>query len=199
MKLLLSFFITLITFFCFSQEEAKEDLLVNTKRNTLYLELGGSGALYSVNYDRILKNKKRGMTSFSIGTTYWGKIDYSDGRTDIGIPVSYNYLIGKKNNHLELGIGLTILYSRVLNNYLDAKEDQKGISSIFSLKCGYRYQKPTGGFLFRATFTPLLYGFSFYKRVTNFTETNTSKIEKGIETVGFFPWAGISIGYTLKK
>ena len=196
MKLLLSFFITLITFFCFSQEEAKEDLLVNTKRNTLYLELGGSGALYSVNYDRILKNKKRGMTSFSIGTTYWGKIDYSDGRTDIGIPVSYNYLIGKKNNHLELGIGLTILYSRVLNNYLDAKEDQKGISSIFSLKCGYRYQKPTGGFLFRATFTPILYAFSYNKTITTYTNNDARIIEYSTENQGFLPWAGISIGYT---
>ena len=198
MKIIL-FILVLISFTSFSQTFIDKDNLISIKKNSLYLELGGSGALYSVNYDRIMKKMKKSMTSFSIGCTYWGKIDYSDGRTDIGIPVSYNYLIGKKNNHLELGLGLTLLYFKIFDNYLNVKEEQKGISPIFSLKFGYRYQKPTGGIFYRATFTPILYAFSYNKTITTYTNNDARIIEYSTENQGFLPWAGISIGYTLKK
>ncbi len=199
MKYLFLIICILFSLISLSQEEDIENGLNLIKRNSLYLEMGGVAGFYSVNYDRILEQKKSGLTSFSVGATYWGKIDYSDGRTNFGIPVSYNYLIGKNNHHLELGIGITFLYYKFLFQNLYSKEEEKGIASSFLLKCGYRYQKPTGGMFYKVTFTPLLDAVRYYKKVINISITNTSFIEKGFGNNGFFPWAGISVGYTFKK
>ena len=205
MKLLLSFFITLISFFCFSQEEVKEDLLVDTKRNTLYLELGGSGALYSVNYDRILTKNKYFATSFSVGATYWEqnyKGSFSYYSNLYGMPISFNFLVGKKNHQFESGIGISEFYGTAGSNFYIMVDEEKSITTMLSLKLGYRYQRPTGGMFFRATFTPLIQGWE-YKSIKiikdDFDVSNINTVKTEVDKIGFIPWAGISIGYTLKK
>lgn len=202
MKLLLTFFITLISLFCFSQDEEKEDLLANTKRNTIYFELGGSGVAYSFNFDRIL-TKKRLMTSFSIGATCFGKSNsFYRSQTNVGIPVSYNLIFGKKNHMFELGVGATLFYSKGIFDLLDQVHDEKGTSTYLHLKCGYRYQKPSGGIFYKALFTPLIQAWVFgkYKILEDkFDSQNINTVHTIRDHFGPFPWIGFSVGYTLKK
>ncbi|MBK9510442.1 MAG: hypothetical protein IPO04_13730 [Cytophagaceae bacterium] len=88
-----------------------------------------------------------------------------------GVPVSYNYILGEKNHHLELGLGITGMYirSRIFrvhirvidangstetNHYESHRND---IYTYFTPKIGYRFKKIMAVY-FRLTFTPILPG-----------------------------------------
>jgi hypothetical protein len=78
-----------------------------------------------------------------------------------------------RNHHLELGGGLTVSFGDEQDwyDFEDSEEDK--FASVFATGIvGYRYQKPDGGFQFRAVVTPFL------------------------GEPGFFPWAGVSFGYS---
>ena len=66
----------------------------------------------------------------------------------LGAPISYNYLLGQKKHHLELGFGVTPLYIRqrdihVTSSSGDKSESYIGTSnefySFFTPKIGYRF------------------------------------------------------------
>ena len=90
----------------FSQENNVSNIF---ERNTIYTEAFGQGFCWSLNYDRLFNTEKRIMNSYTAGIVYVPEsIQFGDG-TYYGIPLSYNWLIGKKSHHFELGIGLTSL------------------------------------------------------------------------------------------
>jgi len=74
---------------------------VSIARNSVYLELGGNGLWYSVNYDKIFSLKEKVGFSGRIGFSYL----QSQDTISIIIPVTASYLFGKKNNFFELGGG----------------------------------------------------------------------------------------------
>ncbi|MGB3850438.1 MAG: hypothetical protein WA958_10765 [Tunicatimonas sp.] len=142
-------------------------------RNSVFLELGGNGLLYSLNYD----HKFFDHASARIGAMF---ISVSandpttvDGRVSVFLlPLMANYLVGDGNSRLELGGGLLVGGVNA-----DATIDNEAIDDVaggaaFTANVGYRLQPRDGGFLFRIGFTPV------------------------ISSAGFLPWAGISFGAT---
>jgi hypothetical protein len=195
----------------FGQENVKT---TEIKRNSIYLEAFGQGLYNSFSYDRLYNVDKKIKTSFTAGLTI---IPHPELLV-LALPISYNYIFGQKNHHLELGIGFTAMYLR--EGQIDASEeytDNNGIIeqnnfightnnfySYFTPKLGYRFQKPSGGLFLRLTLTPPFAGInkigsikgSKYNTDWSYTEYFSSAAFFGYRA---FPWAGLSIGWTLKK
>jgi hypothetical protein len=151
--------------------------------NSIFLELGGNGLLYTVNYDRLLAQDY----GFRVGIGYLGvsssSPDNGNGSTSASasfliIPATFNYFFASHtdgkvgSSKFEVGAGIVLVD-------LSASVSGGGVGSAFSgsgvggtATIGYRYQPSDGGVLFRVGFTPFF----------------TSK--------GFLPWAGISVGFT---
>lgn len=162
--------------------------------NTVYAEAFGQGFCWSLNYDRLFNIEKRIMNSYTAGIVYVPEsIQFGDG-TYYGIPLSYNWLIGKKSHHLELGIGLTSL---LVNPNSSVKSD---FYAYLTPKIGYRFQRPQGGLFFKATATPMidLLSVNTYKSGSNKSRSfSTLSNVAGLDYPAF-PWPGLSIGYTFK-
>jgi hypothetical protein len=112
----------------------------------------------------------------------------------LGIPVSYNWLLGKKSHHFELGIGLTSL---LVNPNSNVGTDSY---TYMTPKIGYRFQRPNGGLFFRATVTPMIAILNVSSiKYNNETYRQFSTLNN-VAGLGYaaFPWPGLSMGYTFK-
>ncbi|HEV7330247.1 MAG TPA: hypothetical protein VGN63_04345 [Flavisolibacter sp.] len=114
-----------------------------------YLQFGGSGPVWSIQYDRRFRPKRNGA-GFAAGVGYWG----SQGVNAVSIPVSLNYLIGKQKHFLELAGGTTFLTGTV-EFYGEASE---GSGFVHHLSAGYRLQPLNKGLFLRAGLSPLFFG-----------------------------------------
>jgi hypothetical protein len=103
-----------------------------------YLELGGNGIFYSLNYDTRFANINDGLGA-RVGVSYYG----NDG---IVFPLLLNYVIGNQNHGLELGAGI-YTYFHTKTNYNDAVFPSGVIA--------YRYQPTEKHFSFRAGWMPI--------------------------------------------
>ena len=145
-------------------------------QNAVYVELGGNGAWYSVNYERYLMKD----ASVRIGAMYMS-VQASAGEASasaswIAVPIMFNYLGLRAGNHaLELGAGLDMMHFSGGASTFDATAEASGIVPVGTATLGYRYAAPEGGFLFRAGYTPLF-----------FVTTEPKQV---------FHWAGLSFGY----
>lgn len=121
-----------------AQEQSIE--LPPIKHHSLYLELGGSSILYSLNYDYTFRTSEKTKLCIGVGAAAWAidpipSPDNKDAKTTFFpfITPHFNILHGRYAHHLETGA--------FLNTTLGPAP---------GIRVGYRYQKPTGGFLFRA-------------------------------------------------
>ena len=130
------------------------------KHHSVYLEIGGSSLFYSLNYDYTLRITNELNLAVGSGFAYSPRsiADYQ-GYAFVIAPAC-NLLLGKSSHHVETGLAL-LSFGPVE-------------STTLSARIGYRYQRPSGGFLFRIGDTPILMG--------------------GPEWI--MPWAGVSFGYT---
>jgi len=132
MRLILNFLLLILG--CSFTLKAQE-----VKPNSVYVEAGGNGGWYSLNYER----------SFSKGLV--ARIGFAGYEGLFAIPVSFGKVFGENNNHLELTAGLTYV------NY-EIDEDDGAYSRMDMVVAipflGYRFQKPSGKFIFRAGLTP---------------------------------------------
>jgi hypothetical protein len=143
-------------------------------RNAVYLELLGSGGLFSLNYEREIADGVLARAGFGswASSSFW-----SDAETTVTtVPLTVALVRGRGRHRLELGGGMT-----VGRRTRDTFDGSSGNFVSWTGLVGYRYEKPNRGFLFRAGATPF-YGF-------------------GAEDVayperGFFPSFGISLGYS---
>jgi hypothetical protein len=133
--------------------------------NTFFVELGGNALAYSLNYERFFTPK----LGLRVGGMYLRADDDAGESLDVAlVPVMATYLLGPGNGHFEIGGGLGLATA----SFEDADIGNDRGSEIYGTATfGYRYQKPTGGVIFRAGFTPL------------------------IGSGGVLPWAGVSVGY----
>lgn len=134
------------------------------------------------------------MNSFTVGLVYVPQsIDFGDG-IYYGVPVSYNWLLGKKSHHLELGIGLTSLLVNPHSN------KNSSFYAYLTPKIGYRFQRPQGGLFFRATLTPMIDILSVSTSNLGNGKNRSFSTLSNVAGLGFaaFPWPGLSIGYTFK-
>ncbi len=202
--------LTILTSYSYSQQK---DTI--RKRNTIYFEIFGQGLINSINYDRLLVVNEKSTTSITIGFSHWGYLmSTSENKvTSTGIPISFNYLYGKNNHNLELGIGVTQMFTKIemdmtsilspLTSLFSEEITQiKSIDQIsttyFTPKIGYRYQQLNGGFCFRATLTPLIIlrqidnaSANIGNDVSNFSTSSSLITDRSVK-----PWFGISFGYT---
>lgn len=129
-----------VVFFCLSvnataqQDSIKIEAMKGIRKNSVYLEIMGNGAVYSINYDRILRLKKGDVMFLRIGGN-----EYHGIKT---IGPSYNLIVaagimkGGPRNFFEAELGFT---------WFSNEPDR-----LIVLSTGYRYQGRKG-LLFRAT------------------------------------------------
>jgi hypothetical protein len=210
-KIIIQTIVFLSTILSSGQENVMPE---DIKRNSIYFEAFGQGLYNSFSFDRLYNVEKKIKTSFSAGLTYVPLPELFV----LAAPFSYNYIVGQKNHHLELGVGFTAMYLR--QGRINASEeytDNNGLShtnnfmghstdfyTYFTPKIGYRFQKPGGGLFVRATLTPPIAGINRIGSLKGGNTTSDWSSTEYFTSAAFFgyrvyPWAGASIGWTLKK
>jgi hypothetical protein len=145
--------------------QTQEDQL---SRNTIFLELGGQGFFYTLNYDYRFSRHfcgRVGFTSFTLENFL-----IFDDLNITAFPIMAEYLVGGGNHFLELGAGVIAVRASTGFHFV-SKSSAWG--PVFSANVAYRYQPADGGLFFRASMPAFL---------------NTD----GAGGV----WWGVSLGYT---
>ncbi|MGL5788125.1 MAG: hypothetical protein ACRCX4_15115 [Bacteroidales bacterium] len=145
-------------------------------KNAVYLDIMGIGGWYSLNYERILYSMNRLNLGVSAGVSANHLKDFTGTfNPDWSFPVSVNAFYGR-THHVEFGLGSTFASVVRANSDYDP---ERGLNINLGLTLGYRYQKPGGGFMFRAAYTPII---PVYRKYS----------EEG----GFKNWLSVSVGYS---
>jgi hypothetical protein len=139
-----------------------------TDKNAVFVKVGGYTVL-DLNYDRIIYQKKNVKYSLGMGLLFFTKDERSEDRQfyyydenhhDVFFTFSLeaNQIRGRKNHHFEWGLNYSRYYYENYSPetfYVRNDTIWRNISYNFnshhalSLKLGYRYQRPKGGFMFR--------------------------------------------------
>lgn len=127
-----------------------QDLSPFKARNSLYLELLGSGGVYSVNYERLFSVKANHAYGFRVGPVLCSN-------SPKGLIGELFTIVGSGNHHGNFGLGFRGPYGRDSEGpYFISKRAY--LSAVPRLS--YRYQKPTGGLMV----TSWIYAFHQDKR-----------------------------------
>ena len=113
------------------------------KPKSVFLEIGGSGGLGSVNFEKLFYQKKNTELTWRAGLSI-APIDKNNG-TGIVSPLMIHAILGPSSHKLEFGLGQGITVTT------------KG--SFFALttaSIGYRFQSETKNWFYRITYTPLI-------------------------------------------
>ena len=128
-------------------QKNQRSIVTDRPPQAVYFQIGGSGPILSVNYDRRFGKKVNGA-GFTAGIGYYSLL----GISLFSIPVSLNYLIGKNTHFIEVAGGTTFATA---TSDLFSEESETGSTFIFHINAGYRYQPTRGGFFFRGGVSPL--------------------------------------------
>ena len=133
---------------CYWEETFGQNPVRSTfKKNTIYIELGGKGPNYSLNYDRIFYAGNRLAASYRVG--------FSVMTDAVSLPLALNIITGKQQHHAEFSLGLTPYVDRY-KSFL-SQTDLSDKYLYITSGIGYRYQKPTGGLYFTLGATPYIF------------------------------------------
>lgn len=118
----------------------------------LYFEAGGSGIIYTLNFDSRFSKTENGL-GLRIGIGGAG----SAGSGYVAVPAQINYLLGENGKYLELGGGVT---------YVSENDDfffDNNSSVVGSAVIGFRSQSfAKKGLTWRIAFTPFIGAGGFY-------------------------------------
>ena len=132
-------------------------------RHAAYFELGGYGGLYSLNYDRLVSERR----SLRIGVSEIATTNFDNVRTHLTtLPVGLNFLIdpedlvrgssplfGGADRDIELGLGLILgLEGKA---HVSEPQDRSAVVAVAGT-VGFRYQRRAPGFMLRMGLVPLL-------------------------------------------
>ena len=110
--------------------------------NSVFVEAGGPGILYSLNYDRMLSE----MFSVRAGGTYIRFHElHDDGAAHLLVPIVGNFLLGSQNHKFEVGLGVVPGWAFGFH-----RGDDAGFQFNEVALAGYRYAPSRGGISFRA-------------------------------------------------
>ena len=153
--------------------------------NSFFVEGGGPGLLYSVNYERIVEND----FGLRIGLSYTS-LSASAGSSSasaafLTVPVIASYLGLRGGNHiLELGAGATGIYATGAGSISGAAASGSGMGVLGTAMIGYRRQPVNGGFRFRIGLEALVgKGLALSNPDPN--------------AIGVLPWMYMSLGFSL--
>ena len=124
-----------------------------SRAQNIFVELGSQGLLLTANYDTRFSNRRDGLG----GRAGIGYIA-SEGDNATTIPLSLNYLLGKGNKFFEIGLGATLLASKVRGSFFfenDNAETETNSNVVGTMSFAYRVQPVDSGFSFRAGITPI--------------------------------------------
>ena len=124
------------------------DADTNTPRNAVFIEAGGSGLWYSLNYERIIFSSQ----SLRIGVAYLGEVAF---------PALYNVMLGSETHKLEIGIGATFLFGT-------KPADRNRLYATGNLSYRWAFSTETGLNFLRLSFTPFLGDLAAGSAVTSF-------------------------------
>lgn len=137
---------------------------------SVYVELGGSGLPYSINYDFRFDKQRIDSWGMRMGAGGWAVKDGDYSSTSVlTIPVQFTRLLGKDKHYFEVGGGATyIRYRRTFNDWYGGGGNQitrnnwdfildtgDTPSLMGTLNLGYRRIPTDGGFTFRANLNPI--------------------------------------------
>ena len=153
--------------------------------NSIFIEAGGPGLLYSVNYERVVEND----WAVRIGASYTS-ISASAGSssasaTFMTFPVTARYLGLRSGNHaLELGIGGTAVYANGAASGTGIAVSGSGMAALGTAMIGYRRQPVDGGFMFRIGLEAL-------------AGKGLALSNPDPNSFGVLPWVYMSLGFSL--
>jgi hypothetical protein len=130
------------------------------KQNSLYLELGGTSLLYSLNYERFLSPDfavRVGFSYISVSAVATSGMSTESATASWAtVPLMGEYLGIRSGSHsLELGAGINFMYMSGHASTFESTASFTGVTAVPAANIGYRYSDPKGGFVFRAGYTPL--------------------------------------------
>jgi hypothetical protein len=145
--------VILLVVVCVSSVRAQDQGAVGTARpeagitapNAIYVELLGSGLIYSINYDRLFTD----YFGARIGIGYLP--DGSLSLTTIPITASF-FPFGASSSKLEIGAG--VVQASLGSTKVGKTTGGTYLGYVGIL--GYRFEPRDGGFLFRFAFTPFI-------------------------------------------
>jgi hypothetical protein len=140
------------------------------RAQSIYIEIGGNGVLFSANYDFRFAKKQDGFGARA-GIGFFP--DVGIATTAVIVPLGVNYLLGKGSSYFEAGLGVTVIASSAGEDFFGNNGTGETFI-VFVPSIGYRYQPIRNGFTARIFASPL------------------------IGDGDFQFWAGFSLGYKLK-
>jgi hypothetical protein len=123
-----------------------QSLKIFSAKNTVYAEAAAQGPAYSLNYDRIFSEGKVFAKSYRIGFTVYKDV--------FALPIGINFITGKNQHHAELSFTAIPYIENASKLFAAGNLSDKKLYIIPG--AGYRYQKSTGGFFFKAVAAPVL-------------------------------------------
>jgi hypothetical protein len=130
--------IAITSLFCFSlNAQENGDLSSKIRHNSLSIYAGLFDE-FNINYERNIFQRPQSYTNIRLG---FGNASFITAGDGLYINPSLVHLIGKKNSHLELDIGI-----KYIVNYPDPKPSLVLVPDLFA---GYRFEKPSGGIILR--------------------------------------------------
>ena len=135
-----------------SAQGVEQKMGTSASASQIYLELGGSGIIYTLNFDTRFAKQENGL-GFRIGIGGAG----GDGDGYFAIPAQLNYLLGENGKYLELGGGITYLNAQANDFFFDDASTVVG-----NVVIGFRSQPfAKKGLTWRIAFTPFIGGGGF--------------------------------------
>ena len=114
-----------------------------SSKKSIYLELGGSAGIGSINYEHVFRQKGKFDLLYRVGMSGF-PIDKNNGFVFV-VPTTLGALVGAGNNKFEAGIGQGLSITT------------KGkVFSLVTPIIGYRYQNRNKRVYFRVLYTPLI-------------------------------------------
>ncbi len=157
--------------------------------NSFFLEGGGPGLLYSINYERRIESDyglRIGLSyqSFSASASSGGSTS-SASASFVTVPVIASYRGLRSGNHiLELGAGGTAIYASGSASGTGMAASGSGMTALGTAIIGYRRQPLEGGFQFRIGLEALMgKGLALSNPDPN--------------AFGVLPWMYLSFGFSL--
>jgi hypothetical protein len=141
------------------QAAAQKEATPITATNAVYLELLGNGVFYSINYERMFYQKGNIRAAARIGVGALPRKVGSGTYLMAALPVELIGMLGKSKHFLEAGVGYTpflVPWTGSVGYASDDEFESYIIRSRIPFRIGYRYQKPAGGFFFRAAYMPTM-------------------------------------------
>ena len=138
--------------------KAQKEAEIFTSRHSAFLEVGGNGILFSLNYEHIFWQKGKLKTAARVGITPLLFIDFNE-KLYIGppfIPTEVVGFLGRKNHHFEFGAGYTPFWLPASKDKFSSETDPYQYGYFLPFRLGYRFQRPEkGDYFYRVGYTPV--------------------------------------------